>query len=71
MSYDITAFRTTKHGLSDVNAYCRQCGWISNDTNTREKARNHAKKTLHTVDVYRETWTEYTSYVKGSTKKES
>lgn len=64
MSYDLKAFRTVRHGESDTNAYCRHCkeGW--HDGDVQGKARDHARKTLHTVDFYRENHTEYTCHVK-------
>ena len=67
-TYDLAAFRKVVHGNSDCNAYCRHCSqsWHATDTrNVKEKARDHARKTLHTVDVYNENHTQYTSYVKA------
>ena len=61
--YDIKHFRTVKHGRSDENAYCRHCKWSIHTGNVSNSARYHAKKTLHTVDVYRENHIEFTSYV--------
>lgn len=64
MAYDIKKFRSVKHGLSDINAYCRHCNWSSHAfSSTVNQAKYHAKKNLHTVDVYRERHTEYTSFV--------
>jgi len=64
MAYDIKHFRHVKHGQSDINAHCRHCNWYEYDGDVASKARRHARKELHTVDVYRENHTEYTSYVK-------
>ena len=64
MAYDIAAFRLVKHGIDGVTAHCRHCKWRTFDGEVKAKARRHAKKELHTVDVYQTNWTEYTSYVK-------
>jgi hypothetical protein len=61
MPYHIKAFRTVKHGKEGESAYCRSCGEILGEGNVQQLAKNHAKQTLHTVDYYKETWTEYTS----------
>lgn len=63
MGYKQEAFRTVDHGKEDSNAYCRNCDWCAHGEDIRAKARYHAKSTLHTVDHYQQTWTEYTSYV--------
>jgi hypothetical protein len=63
-TYNSNAFRTITHGLHDENAYCRHCKWSKWGLGAGRKGRYHAKKTLHTVDVYREHWTEHTSWVK-------
>ena len=63
MPYDINKFRTVKHGLDEVSAHCRHCDFHSQNA---ESASKHAKKTLHTVDVYRTHHVEYTSHVKGA-----
>jgi len=62
MPYDIKKFRSIKHGLSETNAYCRHCKWSEREGNVALKAKVHAKKNLHTVDVYRKHHTEYTSF---------
>ena len=64
MAYDKKHFRTVKHGLEDENAYCRHCVESFHEKGCAKKAYEHAKKTGHTVDVYREHWVEYTSFVK-------
>ena len=65
MPYDKSKFRRCKHPVDGRNAYCRGCtkGWHDTE-NEMKKAINHAKTTGHTVDIYREHWTEYTSHVK-------
>lgn len=69
MAYDITKLRSISHGCEEMNAYCRQCdfsihGGKKDLSLVAIKARNHAKSTLHTVDVYRENHTELTCFVK-------
>lgn len=65
MPYDIKALRTVKHGLEEVNSYCRMCNYgEQGKQEVVRKARYHAQTTLHTVDIYRENWTEITSHVK-------
>lgn len=71
MSYDITHFRNVRHGLEDETAHCRMCDWNDDGIGAAKKARIHAKQTLHTVDVYREHWTELTSHVSDDTAKEA
>ena len=34
------------------SAYCRHCSWTNHDKGSYRKAKIHAEKTLHTVDVY-------------------
>ena len=63
MAIDKTKYRVVKHGLSEVNCYCRICGTSWHEEGDVKKAIHHAKTTGHTVDVYRENWTEYTSWV--------
>lgn len=55
MAYDIKHFRHVKHGQSDINAHCRHCNWTEYDGDVASKARRHAQKELHTVDVYQKT----------------
>lgn len=64
MSYDIDNFRAVRHGLDDESFHCRQCESSDAGVGSAKKGRVHAKKTQHTVDVYREHWTEYTCYKK-------
>ncbi len=64
MSYAITAFRTIRHGENEASAHCRNCKESKYDGDVQAWARRHARETLHTVDFYRENWTEYTCYVK-------
>lgn len=69
MAYDKKAFRTVKHKPEGATATCRNCKWETHHyetsiKNVSTRARYHAQKTLHTVDVYTENWKEYTSYVK-------
>lgn len=52
--------KNIKHGVEEVNCYCRQCSWSCHDLNGVSKARYHCKTTKHTVDFYRESWTELT-----------
>lgn len=68
MSYDLKAFRTVKHGSDGDTAYCRHCKESRDEGDVRGWARNHAMKTLHTVDFYRHNWTEYTCHVKDLPK---
>lgn len=64
--YDAGSFRSVRHGCSDANAYCRHCKWSTSECldgkGVANRARYHAKTTLHTVDVYRENHTEFTSW---------
>lgn len=64
MPYDIKKFRTVKHGIDATDAHCRHCKFSEFEGDVSAKARRHAKKTLHTVDVYRSHHVEYTSHVK-------
>ena len=67
MAYDITKFRSIRHGVKEITAYCRQCNFSLDsckDKDVADKARDHSRKTLHTVDVYRENHTELTCFVK-------
>ena len=66
MSYDTKHFRTIRHGQSDMSAHCRQCSDHKFDGDVRGWAKDHSLKTLHTVDVYLETTTEYTCYHKDN-----
>jgi hypothetical protein len=52
--------KTIKHGIDDINCYCRQCDWSCFDKNGPSKAKYHCQKTKHTVDIYRENRTELT-----------
>lgn len=61
--YDNKYFRLVKHGVQDINAYCRHCNWSDHNLSAVNMARKHAKENLHTVDIYRENHTEYTSYI--------
>lgn len=40
--------------------YCRICGFDESGTNILAKAKRHAQKTGHTIDVYYESWREIT-----------
>lgn len=60
-TYNKTAFRTVKHSATEEDGECRHCG---KTFDSAKKAYQHARTTLHTVDLYREHWVEYTSYVK-------
>ena len=64
--------RTIRHGLEEISIQCRVCGYSdTSEKDISKKAREHAKKTGHTVDIYRENWTEITFYKKdleGDTK---
>ena len=62
MPYNKIKFRAIRHGIDSQSAYCRNCQ--NSKFDTAKEGIAHAKKTGHTVDVYRENWTEYTSYVK-------
>ena len=70
MSYDAEAFRTIRAKRERESAYCRHCNWKTNDyteaKGVRGRAKYHAKNTLHTVDVYADMRTEYTSHVKDN-----
>lgn len=61
-TYDKKMFRTIEHGIEGEDGCCRMC---KETFDSSKKAYQHAKKTLHTVDLYREHWVEYTSYVKS------
>lgn len=61
--YDINNFRFVKHGIIDIRARCRHCEWKSYKKNAAISGKRHAARTLHTVDIFRENHTEYTSYV--------
>lgn len=63
MAIDKKKYRVVKHGLSDVNGYCRMCETSWHGKSNNKEMINHAKTTGHTVDVFRENWTEYTSWV--------
>jgi len=57
--------RTIRHGVSDVDCHCRACNFSdSGKENVARKAKYHAQKTGHTIDIYREHWTEITFYKK-------
>lgn len=65
MPYDIKTFRCVKHSEKEVTAYCRHCRFSLDsvkDKNVVQKAREHALNTGHTVDVYRQSWIEYTCH---------
>ena len=66
MSYDIKSFRKVKHKEKDYQSFCRMCSFGDSDTKMSivTKARKHALETEHTVDVYTESWAEFTSHVK-------
>lgn len=64
MPYALSKFRTIRHGESGLNANCRMCKESKYSGDIQGWARDHARKTLHTVDMYRENWTEYTSHYK-------
>ena len=52
--------------MESETAYCRKCNESKHNGNVQGWARDHCRKTLHTVDFYRENWTEYTCYVKDT-----
>ena len=57
--------RTIRHGLEEVSCFCRVCKYSDfGKEEVAKRARYHAKKTGHTVDIYRENWTEITFYKK-------
>lgn len=67
MSYNIEKFRLVKHGTSGITAYCRMCNFSLDDCKDKsviKRAREHAFNNKHTVDIYRETHTEYTCHQK-------
>jgi hypothetical protein len=64
-TYDLKAFRTVRHGESDKSAHCRMCKESRYDGDVQGWVRDHARKTLHTVDFYRENHTEYTCHIKA------
>jgi hypothetical protein len=69
-NYDIKTFRSVRHGVVGTTAYCRHCDFSLDsckDKNVVGRARVHAFKTKHTVDIYRESQTEYTCYHKPPT----
>ena len=69
MAYDINKFRSIRHGVSGITAYCRNCNFSLDsckDKNVAVKAKQHAISTLHTVDIYRENHTELTCFVKNN-----
>jgi len=66
MPYDIKKIRKVKHRERDETYYCRMCDFSGNgSTGTAIKeAKKHCRKTLHTVDVYKEVWEEITCFSK-------
>ena len=62
--------RTVKHGIEEVNAYCRKCDFSCHGLNIMGKVRYHSEKNQHTVDVYTETWKEVTCYRKTKLEAE-
>jgi len=59
---EIKRAKTIQHGRDDEEYHCRQCNFSDTGiSNALQKARNHNKKTGHTVDVYYETWREVTN----------
>lgn len=58
--------RTVQHGRSDSNFHCRNCGENDFTGDCLAKAKRHAVKTGHTVDVYYETHREVTYYDKNN-----
>jgi hypothetical protein len=60
-------FRTINHGLEKDGAtsYCRMCDFSeSGGLEVQRRAKEHAKETLHTVDVYKSNHTEYTCWTR-------
>lgn len=58
--------RTIRHGLDDVDAHCRICTFsVYGKSEVSKKAKVHAQKTGHTIDIYRTHWTELTYYKKS------
>ena len=58
------------HRMDDASAYCRICSFNMNSIDGKytaviAKAKEHARETGHTVDIYREHWTEITYYKKN------
>lgn len=65
MPYDLKYFRTIRHGEEEVNAYCRKCNESKHYGDVKGWAKDHSRKTTHTVDVYQENHTEYTCHFKS------
>ena len=62
--------RVIYHKMDDASAYCRICSFSMDNIDGKDayiitKAKEHARKTGHTVDIYREHWTEITYYNKN------
>ena len=67
MPYNIEKFRLVRHGTEGTTAHCRMCDFSLDsckDKNVSSRAKLHAFKNKHTVDIYRESHSEYTCYVK-------
>lgn len=56
--------RTIKKGIEEESAYCRECKFEAFNSPTAA-ARNHSRKTGHTLDVYREHRFEITYWEDG------
>ena len=56
---EIITIRHPKEEDSE-NGYCRICGWSIHGNNIGNKCRYHTRTKGHTVDIYRESWTEVT-----------
>lgn len=56
------SLRTIKHGVDSEILSCRICEFGGDGT--IKEAKKHAKKTGHTIDLYREHWIELTYYEK-------
>lgn len=54
--------RIIQHGRSDETCYCRICDFNEYAGKVLQKAKRHAEKTGHTIDVYYESWREITYY---------
>jgi len=65
----LNKMRVIKHKREKENesCHCRVCDFSDFGSGMLDKAKDHAKKTGHTIDVYYETWREVT-YFKNLTK---
>ncbi len=59
--------RIINHGRGEEDYHCRICDFSG--IGSMIKAKKHAEQTGHTIDFYRENWTEITYYKKEDKRK--